>query len=449
MIRLHRSSWLQFFALGALTMLLAGCGQVSQSDLQTLEPVSTVTPTMRPAASPTALPDLPAGPFAWSGEERPLLMAHYMPWYQTPAVSGYWGWHWTMNHFSPKQNAQVEWLDLASHYTPLTGPYDSQDEAILEYQVALMKLSGIDGVIVDWYGIENFWDYGTINQSTARLFTAIKRAGMKFVICYEDQTLKHMIENGHLKKEDAISHGQEVMRYLQTTWFGDDAYLKEAGRPVLFVFGPQYFKGGDWDALFSVLDVKPLFVVLDNHLVPAVDSSYPWPPMWASQAGVLSHDTLKSYLMDFYERAAVWDFRVAGAFPGFHDIYKEAGVGNSYGYLDDLGGKTFRYTLQEALNQQPQLIQLITWNDYGEGTIIEPTVEFEYRYLEMVQEARHSIEKGKFPFNADDLRLPFDLLQLRRGAVQDSAVLAQLDKAYEAMLAGDLATARQIMDQYR
>jgi hypothetical protein len=39
---------------------------------------------------------------------------------------------------------------IASHFHPLTGPYDSSNDALLEYQVMLMKLSRIDGVIVDW-----------------------------------------------------------------------------------------------------------------------------------------------------------------------------------------------------------------------------------------------------------------------------------------------------------
>ena len=39
------------------------------------------------------------------------------------------------------------------------------DPAVLEYHVLLMKLGGIDGVIVDWYGQDNYYDYlSTINE---------------------------------------------------------------------------------------------------------------------------------------------------------------------------------------------------------------------------------------------------------------------------------------------
>jgi hypothetical protein len=102
-------------------------------------------------------------------------MAHYMPWYQSPAVMGAWGWHWTMDHFNPNQKDADGQPSIASHHPPLTGPYDSSDDALLEYQVLLMKLSGIDGVIVDWYGFEDFQDYGLIKPATGTWTRARER----------------------------------------------------------------------------------------------------------------------------------------------------------------------------------------------------------------------------------------------------------------------------------
>jgi hypothetical protein len=453
----YGSNPLKAIALLIFLIPISGCGKrhATTAPQMPLTPIPsptsspTSTPTSRPTSTPTSMPDLPEGPFVWSGDTRPLLMAHYMPWYQTPAISGYWGYHWTMNHFTPTKDDQKGWQNLASHYTPLTGPYDSSDKAILEYQALLMKLSGIDGVIVDWYGIEDFWDYGTINASTQKLFQTVKKAGLKFVICYEDQTIMHMVDNDHIKKEDALTHGQKVMRYMQDTWFSDDAYLKVNNQPVLFIFGPQYFKSAsDWETLFSVLETPPLFITLDNPVIPVAAAGYPWPPMWASQSGVLSHDILLDYLTDFYDKANNWDYVVGGAFPEFNDIYKEAGVSSGYGYLDALNGKTFRFTLQEALDHNPDMIQLITWNDYGEGTIIEPTAEFEYRYLEIVQEARQITSAGGFTYTAEDLRLPLKWYSARVKYAQYAEATTRLEEAFNAIVAGDLEAATEIMASY-
>ena len=70
-----------------------------------------------------------------------------------------------MNHFDPEKTDDNGKREIASHYYPLTGPYDTNDEKILEYHALLMILSGIDGVLVDWYGMEDFWDYAILNQS--------------------------------------------------------------------------------------------------------------------------------------------------------------------------------------------------------------------------------------------------------------------------------------------
>ena len=420
----------------------------TEAPTQTAAPAPAPTATTAVEVTPTALPDLHEGPFVWTGEERPLLLAHYMPWYQSLAKSGSWGWHWTMDHFNPTQGDDGNWSNLASHYTPLTGPYDSADEALLEYQVQLMKLSGIDGVIVDWYGMEPFWDYGTINTATKKLFEVVKKAGLKFVICYEDQTMKHMVDNGHFQREDVIIQGQSVMRYMRDNWFNDEAYLKAGDQPVLFIFGPQFYKDAEsWESIFSVLTPKPAFFSLDNIFYPAETAAYPWPPMWASKSGVLNHTDLLTYLDEFYDKGERWPYLVGGAFPGFHDIYAEAGVGTSYGYLDALEGKTFRFTLQEALMRQPDMIQLITWNDYGEGTNIEPTVEYGYQYLEMVQEARTATD-AEFTSTPDDLRIPLQLYKLRVKYAADAAVTAELNTAAAAIVEGQLDTAREIIARY-
>ncbi len=99
-----------------------------------------------------------------------------------------------------------------------------------------------------------------------------------------------------------------------------------------------------------------------------------------------------------------------------------------------------------ALEQNPDVIQIITWNDYGEGTNIEPAEEYGYRYLEMLQETRRALPGGEtFPYTADDLRLPFEIYALRKDKYGDEAINADLDTAAAAILAGDAATAAEIL----
>ncbi|MFN3189199.1 MAG: hypothetical protein ACE361_01650 [Aureliella sp.] len=56
--------------------------------------------------------------------------------------------------------------------------------------------------------------------------------------------------------------------------------------------------------------------------------------------------------------------------------YAEARVGTSHGRLDDDNGQSFRRMLELGLKSNVPIVQLATWNDWGEGTQIEPSREF-------------------------------------------------------------------------
>src|SRR5262249_36175151 len=106
-------------------------------------------------------------------QPRPQFLVHYMPWFVSKPVSGAWGWHWTMGHFDPERSDSQGRQDIASHYYPLIGPYDSADPDVLEYHTLLMKIAGIDGVIADWYGSEDVNDYAMIHHRTSLLLNSL------------------------------------------------------------------------------------------------------------------------------------------------------------------------------------------------------------------------------------------------------------------------------------
>ena len=89
----------------------------------------------------------------------PKLYMHYMPWFQTPSSLGgtggsSWGFHWKMNTQNPNIVDASGKRQIASHYYPKIGPYDSTDSDVIEYHSLLMKYSGVDGALVDWYGVQ-------------------------------------------------------------------------------------------------------------------------------------------------------------------------------------------------------------------------------------------------------------------------------------------------------
>jgi hypothetical protein len=377
-----------------------------------------------------------------SAAPKPVLL-HYMPWFVAKPFSPSWGWHWTMNYFNPDSTNSSGERQIASWYYPQIGPYDSDDPAVLQYHVLLMKLAGVDGVIVDWYGPDNYVDYGVNNQRTAALFQFTRQAGLKFCLCYEDQTIQQEINGGYIQATNAVAHAQQTMLYVQTNYFVDPSYLRWSNQPVLLNFGPQYFKtNSQWQTIFSVLSNSPAFFTEDNRL-PVGAGAFDWPPMWMSQTngGVLSTFALNSYLNSFQQNGAAWPAFISTAFPRFHDIYQQAGVGPSYGYLDDAGGATFRNTLIQALTNNSAIVQIATWNDFGEGTVVEPTVDFGLRDLGVLQDYRRQYIDATFPYHTNDLTLATRYYNLRQQYSSNPLILAELGRVFTNILSNNLTAA--------
>lgn len=345
----------------------------------------------------------------------PLLLTHYMPWYATKDVSGAWGWHWTMNHFDPEQRKWDDQREIASHDHPLIGPYDSGDDHALECHALLMKIAGLDGVVIDWYGTSDLNDHAMNHRNTQKFIPWLKKAGLGFAVCYEDQAVKSL-KNG----EDVRQAGKDL-QWAEEHFFADPSYVRQDGRPVLLVFGPQHLK---WK---FELATKPLVFGLP-HLAKdnGLDGAFAWPPVAGGRT--LPPEQWKKELAHIYAQKPPF---IATAFPGFKDIYQLAGVHDSYGGIAPRNGRTFSESLELALQSRAPIIQLATWNDYGEGTMIEPTRNHGYRHLEKLPRCG----------SPADLRLPVMLYQLRKRGGDAS----KLDEASARMFASKFTEAESIL----
>lgn len=309
--------------------------------------------------------------------ERPRVLVHVMPWFEANPAKGSWGFHWTMGKADPAKG------ELAAHDRPLIGPYDSSDPEVVAYQVELMKAAGIDGAIIDWYGSDDFLDYAMIHRNTELLMAALRKAGLKFALCVEDQIGKQYMRRQGLSHPQAAAKVASAFRYADEHWLADPAYLRLSGRPVVLVFGPQHLTTEDWSGIRPTLRNNPLVFGLP-HLSkrPGIDGSFAWVPV--SPGAVVDPSVWQARLSARYAASTREHPVLALAFPGFHDYYEQAGVGRSYGRIERQDGRTLADSLDQALRSGAPFVQIATWNDYGEGTAIEPSVGRNHRDLELV-----------------------------------------------------------------
>ncbi|MBM3212260.1 T9SS type A sorting domain-containing protein, partial [Candidatus Poribacteria bacterium] len=103
--------------------------------------------------------------------------------------------------------------------------------------------------------------------------------------------------------------------------------------------------------------------------------------------------------LDSREAAAYFDgFATYGSFLGSNRVivsdpsptiltvgcgYDDRKIRYPGAFTDREDGMLYRRQWEKALEGRPDIILINTWNEWGEGTIIEPTVEFGYKYLEI------------------------------------------------------------------
>lgn len=381
--------------------------------------------------------DLPA--------DRKTLLMHYMPWYVTPEGrgNGRWGNHWAghQRQHDPDTLGEDGLRDIFSHYYPLIGPYDSADPDVLTCQLLQMKLAGVDGVIADWYGIRDTYNYAEIHEATELLFRIAGELGMTFSVCYEDRTVQAMVKLGHLQEEDIGQHLEETMRWMEENWFGEEHYQRYQDRPLLLNFGPIYVREpAVWDAALAIPEPRPYFFAL-HHLwrKASGDGGFTWVHKHAWK------DTddpalIKERLTATYSGVAPTPEQVmVSATPGFHDIYPKG-----FDLLRHRDGKTLRESLEVCMEGPWDLVQLVTWNDYGEGTMLEPTHEFGYSFLEIIQEARRRELGENFPYSPEDLRLPARWLEALRSHPEQREALSS---ARNHLAEGRPREARRILEE--
>lgn len=362
------------------------------------------------------------------------IYVHYMPWFFNIEQDGYWGQHWTMCNKNPNIIDSYGNREIASHYYPLIGPYSSNDNDLQEYHLLLMKLSGIDGVIFDWYGSRDANDYSALKSSTESFIKEIEDVGLEFAIMYEDKTVQYKATPED--NNSIINNAVLDLQYIQDTYFTSNNYIKINNSELLFLFGPNYITNPvDWKSIVPQLNATPYFMSLweaSNRLGQYAGGEFSWVDP--------NHMTT---LSNYYQYSILNNIQTVGSiYPGFNDYYYEGGWRpntNNDWVINNNGTQVFNETLMLTDASAAEFIQLITWNDFGEGTMIEPTNEFGFSYLEQVQ------SYTGVPYTYDDLQLPYKLYLLRKKYKNDNRLQTILDRVYQFIFKLDLYKAKRLL----
>lgn len=263
----------------------------------------------------------------------------------------------------------VQWFGYGDH---VDVGYVSGDALQVQKQVADMISRGLDGAIIDWYGRgEQRKTFRAYDMGTQLLMhEAEQHPGFSFAVMADVGANK---DCEHEHGCDPIENLIEDLNYAYRTYEQSPAYLKSNDRPVVFFFGQQGH-GINWKRVRSRVAGNPLFIFRNSgaFVNEASDGGF----SWVSPSQTNEKDPMAlNYLVNYYATAQRHDskFSLGSAYKGFDDSIALWGEKR---LIDQQCGQTWLQSIAEANQfysekQQMLGIQLVTWNDYEEGTEFE------------------------------------------------------------------------------
>ena len=263
---------------------------------------------------------------ARAGRPARTVAIFYYGWYGNPAHDGAYEW-WTQNGHTPP-------TDIYSAYFPLRGVYSSSDPRVLAQQLAEIRAAGIDEVVVSWWGRGSSTD-----ERLPSLLAAAPRYGLTVA--------------AHVEPYPGRTAGSVA---------GDVRYLAGLGIHDVYVYNAELIPAPQWAVARTLMPPVRLFAQ-----TPHVG--------FASTAGF---DGVYTYDIVGYP---------GGMFARYCDEAHRAGllcapsVGPGYTAVKADGdvrvkprrnGATYDSMWGAAIRARPDLVTVTSYNEWGEGTQIEP-----------------------------------------------------------------------------
>jgi len=285
------------------------------------------------------------------------------------------------------QGAEAERLVLAFYYAwydrktwdsgqvpdrPLT-PYNSDDRQTMARQIEQAQSAGIDALVLNW------WGQG--NRTEKNLKALLEVAAQKGFRVAVDFDLNSPLMSG-------VGSYEENLRHLLQVHAMHPAYLRYQGHPVVFFFNVARLPVATWQDLRDRVDPgrEALWIaegtdlkyqsVFDGHHLYSIAWPNDLPP-----AQILPSwgDRVRSYNRT-HGTDRLW---VATVMPGYDDRKVRPGSGFA---RPREGGDYYRRCWQAAIASRPHWVIINSFNEWPEGSYIEPSQAFGNLYLELTRE---------------------------------------------------------------
>jgi len=299
------------------------------------------------------------------------VLAFYYTWYGPPGPDGK-GIHWG------KVAADKHDIQASTHY-PARGAYDSQDPALIDSHIDEAKAHGVDVFVATWWSQRDYHD-----RAFVTLLERAKLKGFEVTVYWETVPGK-----GRAK----IARAVDDLVYILDRYGAHPAFLKLDGKPVVFIYGRimNQVTMAEWPEIITLARErtgKDFVLIADGYRegnARVFDGIHVY-----NICGALREKPLE-FIRDYARRSfpaavklAKGNARIAciTIIPGYDDRKIRTPGINAPRH----GGQTYRALWQEAIAADPDWVVITSWNEWHEGSEIEPSREDGDRYVKLTAE---------------------------------------------------------------